>query len=189
MTCCTRYRCLYNTRTSYHTVCRNAVCLLLFTFERLMEYLSTCQRSSTTAVVRCTRYISHHALVVSYTLVFDVRLIHAYATVLRRKQNNCTNTHWAGGRRHGCGKADAEGGGGVLISMRGRSRMSIDPRVPTRPGRSTSGFYRPGRHCLHQARSAVRRWASRMKGELHLTNEPLLRRVFSHMDDSVNKLI
>ena len=30
--------------------------------------------------------------------------------------------------------------------------------------------HRPGRHCLlHQARSAVRCWASRMKGELHPT--------------------
>ena len=33
------------------------------------------------------------------------------------------------------------------------------------PGRSTSGFRRLGRHCLHQARSAVRCSASRMKGE------------------------
>ena len=41
------------------------------------------------------------------------------------------------------------------------------------PGRSTSGFHRPGTHCLHQARSAVRRWASRMKGELHPTKNRL----------------
>ena len=51
--------------------------------------------------------------------------------------------------------------------MHGRSRMTIDPRIPTMPGRSTSGFHRPGRHRLHQARSAVRCSASRMKGELH----------------------
>ena len=31
--------------------------------------------------------------------------------------------------------------------MRGRSRITVDPRIPTMPGRSTSGFYRPGRHC------------------------------------------
>ena len=39
------------------------------------------------------------------------------------------------------------------------------------PGRSTSGFHQPGAHCLHQAkpRSAVRRSASRMKGEPHST--------------------
>ena len=46
-------------------------------------------------------------------------------------------------------------------------RMNIDPRIPTMPGRSTSGFHQPGRHCLHQATSTVRCLASRMKGELH----------------------
>ena len=59
--------------------------------------------------------------------------------------------------------------GGVLDRRDGRSRMTIDPRIPTMPGRSISGFHRPGRHCLHQARSAVRCPASRMKGELHPT--------------------
>ena len=37
----------------------------------------------------------------------------------------------------------------------------------TGTGQSTSGFHQPGRHCLHQARSAVRCSASRMKGEVH----------------------
>ena len=32
------------------------------------------------------------------------------------------------------------GGGGVFIIMHGRSRMTMDPRIPTMPGRSTSGF-------------------------------------------------
>ena len=32
--------------------------------------------------------------------------------------------------------------------MHGRSRMTIDPRIPAMPGRSTSGFHRPGRPCL-----------------------------------------
>ena len=36
--------------------------------------------------------------------------------------------------------------------MHGRSRMTIDPRIPTMPGRSTSGFGRIGRHCLLQSR-------------------------------------
>ena len=36
-------------------------------------------------------------------------------------------------------------------------------------GRSISGFHQPGRHCLHQARSAVRCSASRTKGKLHPT--------------------
>ena len=28
--------------------------------------------------------------------------------------------------------------------------MTIDPRIPTMPGRSTSGFHRPGRHCTER---------------------------------------
>ena len=32
------------------------------------------------------------------------------------------------------------GGGGVLIINNGRSRMTIDPRIPTTPGRSTLVF-------------------------------------------------
>ena len=58
--------------------------------------------------------------------------------------------------------------GGVLHIMHGRSRMTINPRIPIMPGRSTSGFHRPRRHCLHQARSPVRCAASRSKGELRL---------------------
>ena len=50
----------------------------------------------------------------------------------------------------------------------------VDPRPRTMLGRSTSGFqHRQGRHCLHQARVAVRCRASRMKRELHPTkNRP-----------------
>ena len=33
------------------------------------------------------------------------------------------------------------GSGGVLDLMHGRSRMTIYPRIPTMPGRSTSGFF------------------------------------------------
>ena len=62
------------------------------------------------------------------------------------------------------------GGGGGAKLVHGRSRMAIDPRIPTMPGRSTLGFHQPGRHCLHQARSTVRCSASRMKGELHPSN-------------------
>ena len=58
-------------------------------------------------------------------------------------------------------------GVGCVDVMHGRSRMTIDPRIPTMPGRITLGFHRPGGHCLHQARSAVMRWASRMKGGLY----------------------
>ena len=49
-----------------------------------------------------------------------------------------------------------------------RSRMTMNPRIPTMPGRSTSGFHRPARRCLDQARSAVRCSASGMKGWRHL---------------------
>ena len=45
--------------------------------------------------------------------------------------------------------------GGVLIIMHGRSRMTVDPRIPTMPGRSTSGFHQTGRRCSHQARSEM----------------------------------
>ena len=46
----------------------------------------------------------------------------------------------------------------VIIVMHGRSRIIIDPRIPTIiiPGRSTSGFHRPGGFALHEARSAGR---------------------------------
>ena len=61
-------------------------------------------------------------------------------------------------------------GGGVLMSyMAVVVPMTIDPRIPKIPGRGTSGFHRSGRHCLHKARSAVRCFSIRMKGELHPT--------------------
>ena len=34
--------------------------------------------------------------------------------------------------------------------------LTTDPRIPTSPGRSKSGFHRPDQHCVHHARSAVR---------------------------------
>ena len=73
---------------------------------------------------------------------------------------------------------DLRGGGSTHLLQRGgrctqfvhgRNRMAIDPRIPTMPKRNTSGVHQPGRHCLHQVRSAVRCSASRMKGELHLS--------------------
>ena len=39
------------------------------------------------------------------------------------------------------------GGGGTQF-LHGRSHMTMDPRVPTVPGRSTSGFHQSGRHFL-----------------------------------------
>ena len=46
--------------------------------------------------------------------------------------------------------------GRVTYVIHGRSRTTIDTCIPTTSGRSTSDFYRPGRHCLHRARSVVR---------------------------------
>ena len=43
------------------------------------------------------------------------------------------------------------GGGGVVYSVC-ECRMTIDPRIPAMPGRSTSGFHQPRRHCLHGGR-------------------------------------
>ena len=62
---------------------------------------------------------------------------------------------------------ERRGWGGCTLFVHGRSRVTIDPRIPTMPGRRMSGVHQPGRHCLHQARSAVRCSASLMKGELH----------------------
>ena len=48
-------------------------------------------------------------------------------------------------------------GGGVysiLGIMHGRSRMTVDARIPTMPGRSTSGFRGPCGYSMHQAQSA-----------------------------------
>ena len=39
-----------------------------------------------------------------------------------------------------------EGGGAYTQFVHGRSRMTIFPRIPSLPGRSTSGFHEPGRH-------------------------------------------
>ena len=66
-----------------------------------------------------------------------------------------------------CGGEGEAGWGGTHV-MHGRSRKITDPRTPTMPGRSTSGFHPPGRHCSQRARSAVRcsSWAGRIKGEL-----------------------
>ena len=70
-------------------------------------------------------------------------------------------------------KARTPGEGSTRVTH-GRSGMTMDPRIPAAPGRSTSGFHRIGRPCLHQARSAKRCWASRMKGELHPTKNSFL---------------
>ena len=42
------------------------------------------------------------------------------------------------------------GGEGCTQLVHSRSRMAIEPRIPTMPGRSTSGFHQPGRHCVHR---------------------------------------
>ena len=66
------------------------------------------------------------------------------------------------------------GGGLAIVSYVVAVRRTVDPRPPTMPGRSTSGFRRPGRHCADQARSAVRCSTSGMTGELHPTTKPLM---------------
>lgn len=54
-------------------------------------------------------------------------------------------------------------GGGLLIIMHGRSLRIVDPRIPAMLGGDTSGFHPPGRHCLHQTRTAMRCSPSRIK--------------------------
>ena len=77
------------------------------------------------------------------------------------------------GRQAGRGEGGVLDRRDVLDLMHGRSRVTVDLRIPTMPVRSISGFHRPGRHCLHQARSAVRCPASRKKRELHPTKQSL----------------
>ena len=57
---------------------------------------------------------------------------------------------------------NAVGGAGGTQFVYDRSRMTIDPRIPTEHVE-----FSPARQTLHQARSAVRCSASRMQGELH----------------------
>ena len=56
-----------------------------------------------------------------------------------------------------------EGGVYVLVVVHGRSRRTIDPRIPAMPGRSTSGLFSRTRKTL-LAPSAKRREGS---GESH----------------------
>ena len=68
-------------------------------------------------------------------------------------------------------------GWGCTHLRRSRRLKTIDPRISTMPGRSTSGFRRPGRHRVRQARTAVRYSASHVtEGALHPAKEPLARR-------------
>ena len=73
------------------------------------------------------------------------------------------------------------GWGGIV--MHGRSLMAIDPRITTMPERSTSCFHRPGRHCLHQARSGEvfgvshEGWAASYSSKNHFWGGPSCRRM------------
>ena len=52
-------------------------------------------------------------------------------------------------------------GGGCTQLVHGRSRMTIDPRIPTAPGRETSGFHQPQTLLAPSARRRA------VFGELH----------------------
>ena len=86
-------------------------------------------------------------------------------------------------------------GGGCNQFVHDRRRMTIKPIIPAMPGRGTSGFHQPGRHRLHQARSAVRCSASCMEGKLHALPRTarktdvrtLVVPTFLLMDDSANE--
>ena len=60
-------------------------------------------------------------------------------------------------------------GGGCTHVMNACSRMTIDPRIPTMPGRSSSGFTDQTGIACTKRENAVRCSASRVKGELHPT--------------------
>ena len=50
--------------------------------------------------------------------------------------------------------------------MHGRTRMAIDPCIPTIPGRSASGFHGLGRYYLHEAQSVVKYCSRRVASTL-----------------------
>ena len=77
---------------------------------------------------------------------------------------------------------------GCTHVVRGRSRMTKDPRVPQCREREHVGCS-PTRYCLHQARGAVRCWASRMKVELHRTENRLWRGLSCIWRTASNELI
>ena len=54
----------------------------------------------------------------------------------------------------------------MLDIMHCCSHTTMDSGIPTMPGQSMSGLYRPSRHCLDKAGRAIRYPASRMKGGL-----------------------
>ena len=56
------------------------------------------------------------------------------------------------------------GGAGCTQFVHGRSRMTIDPRIPTLPERSTPGFHHTDRHETLPTPSAMRR---EVLGESH----------------------
>ena len=89
-------------------------------------------------------------------------------------------------RSNAADRAGGLGGGGVLIVVHGRSRMTIDYRIPKMPARSTSGFHRPGRSCLHQARNALTCSAKSHEKWAASYYEPLSRRTCT--DDRVECL-
>ena len=65
--------------------------------------------------------------------------------------------------------------------------MTTDPRIPTMPGRSTSGFHRPSRHCSHQARKVFSE--SHMHGVRATSYEAPFARRTCALNDSVNESI
>ena len=96
----------------------------------------------------------------------SVYQVYAVSRITSEERAECSKG-WGGGLRGGCG------GEGISNSFRYRT---IDPRIPTMPRRSTSGFNRPGRHRLHQARSTLTSSVNRVKGELLPTKNRLVGR-------------
>ena len=78
--------------------------------------------------------------------------------------------------RGGSGGEERRRGGGGTQFVHGRSRMTIDLRIPTMPGRSTSSFHQPGRKCLHQARSSREVFGESHEGRTASFQEPIVKR-------------
>ena len=80
----------------------------------------------------CCSLKVHRALVILEPVETDVESLRALVSLdggTSTRSGECT---WRWHENHG--------EGGVLIVMHGRSRITVDPRSPTMPGRSTPGF-------------------------------------------------
>ena len=112
--------------------------------------------------VHVTVHLAHHSIVqfkqsnvcahfTHTALMFFCTISYSSSVLVRISHKQCFYTfHNAVSVFKGRKMARGGGRGVVLDVIHGRSRMTIEPRSPTMPGRSTSGCHRPGgTHVMH----------------------------------------